>query len=230
MGIHEQKTNPSALTGVAFHKYAELVLKGQESEVAKEAAELIIKTTTDVEWGKTGSVETCLSELTKLCEAWHSDYCLPGPLLFAEYKTQAKVRGIKLPIKGFVDAVVDIGDNLCVLVDWKTVKSYDEAVTPAYLVQAFYYKWIVEGTLGRKVVRMDFVQIKASKNTDGSPRVRELSYDFTHGGDEEKGMKKLTNQIIREMLRKRKNFVPNLRDSYDGEASWKQYLQDNILC
>lgn len=228
--IRDQKTNPAALTGTAFHKYADLHLKGVDSGEARRIAETVITNASEVDWGVTGSVEKCKDELTKLINHWTKEYSLPGMFLASEYQAKSKPRGIKIPIKGFVDAVVELGLSTqgrrnVALVDWKTVKQYDETPKPSYLLAACMYKWMCEEAEDWTVDRFDFVQIKASENRDGSPQVRTLFVYFSEIEEDEKAMKVLVNSTIKEMNRKIPSTLPNLRDDYGAESSWNQFKQ-----
>jgi len=70
LNIRDQKTNPAALTGTAFHKYAQLYLVNAWEP--RKNAEDIIALAHDVEWGKTGSKDKCLDELDKLIKHFHA--------------------------------------------------------------------------------------------------------------------------------------------------------------
>lgn len=227
--VRDHKTNPAALTGTAFHKYADLCLKGVDSSEAHRIAETVITNANEVDWGVTGSVEKCKEELTKLINHWTKEYSLPGSYLASEYQAKSKPRGIKIPIKGFVDAVVELRHvdkrKEVALIDWKTVKQYDETPKPSYLLAACMYKWMCEQAEDWTVDRFDFVQIKASENRDGSPQVRIISVYFSDIAEDEKAMKTLVNATIKEMNRKIPSTLPNLRDDYGAESSWNQFKQ-----
>lgn len=222
LNIRDQKTNPAALTGTAFHKYAQAYLSNAMEPL--EQAKNVILYARDVEWGKTGSPEKCLDELNKLIKHFHAQEPYFDSVVATEYGEKVKVKQVKLPIKGFIDAVVERGDETWI-VDWKTVKSYDDAPKPSYLIQAFFYKWLVEKTLRRKVTGATFIQLKASQNQDGSPQVRELPIRFDGMGKEEKAVATLANNALKEMARKTKVFLPNPNDEFGGEEAWRLYVE-----
>lgn len=227
LGIKDMKTNPAALTGVAFHKWAELTLKGHPDMVAKETAQNIIHSTYDVDWGKTGSPEKCLKDLDGLIEAYNETLKDLGEVKFCELAVHAKAKGIKLPIKGFIDAVTEKEDGIH-LIDWKTVKVLEDELKPVHYLQAMFYKWSYFAQFKVEPKTMTYWLIKASKNKDGSPRMKPLVVDFRETKNEEKAIKTLTNQVIKEMLKKRPSLLPNLRDEYDGQKEWQKYLNESI--
>ena len=120
--------------------------------------------------------------------------------------------------------MVERGDELWI-VDWKTVKSYDESPKPSYLIQAFFYKWLVEKALRRKVAGAAFIQLKASQNQDGSPQVKELPIRFEGMEKEEKAVATLANEAIKEIRKKTKVFLPNPNDEFGGEEAWRLYVE-----
>lgn len=223
LGIRDRKTNPAALTGVAFHKWAELIHKQQAEDIAKEAAQRVITGTYDVEWGKTGSAEKCLKDLDSLIEAYNETLKDLGETQHVELGVHAKVRGIKLPIKGFIDLVIKKEDGIH-LIDWKTVRTFEEELKAVHYIQAMFYKWSYQAQFKVEPKTMTYWMIKVSKNKDGSPRMKPLVVDFSETKDIEKAVKKLTNDSIKEMNKKRQILLPNVRDEYEGEKEWQRYL------
>jgi len=218
----EASTSPAALVGTAFHSYVEHVLKGQSPENSLLIARQALLANTEVDWGKTGSSEKSAAELDKFIEAWTADFKLNGEVIAVEQNFTAKLRGIKIPLLGYTDCVLRRAGGL-VIVDWKSIRSFETEPKPAHIIQAFMYKWLVEATLREPVIRAEIVQVKASKNEDGSPRVRVLPIDFVEREKEGLAVKKLIQQALKMMTRKTQIFLPNIRDEYEGETEWKRY-------
>lgn len=223
LGIRDIETNPAALTGVAFHKWAEMTLKGHSNDIALESARAIVTNTAGVNWGKTGSQEKCLKELDNLIDAYNNTLKDLGEVLHVELSVFAKVPGIKLPIKGFIDVVTKKEDGLHII-DWKTTKTLEDAPKPVHIVQAMIYKWSIKSLYKVNPLTMTFWQIKASKNKDGSPQMVPLVIVFDEYKDEEKAVKELLKSSIKEMLKKKQSLLPNLRDEYEGDKEWERYL------
>lgn len=221
--IREQRTSPAALTGSATHTYLELTLKGHPREVALDSAKREIAQATDVDWGKTGSAEKSIKELERFIDAWHSEYVVTGEVVDVEREFVHLIKGIKTPLLGYVDLVTSEGDAL-VVTDWKTVRALEDAPKPSHIVQAFFYKWLCEAIYGKKVIRCDFVQIKGSEGKEDPTRVKVLSVDYAAHPEWERGVKRLVQAGLREMNRKTKVFLPNLRDEYDGETSFNSWI------
>ena len=224
LNIKDQLTNPSALTGSAFHKYMELTLKGQDKTTAYEAAQTMIRTTTEVEWGKTGSVDKCLSELESLVRHINKEMPEIHKIVAVEHESEVKVPGIKLPIKSFIDLVYEDKEGKIHILDWKTVKSYEEEETPAHVLQSVYYYWAVNDDLRAKPVDCMLFQLKASENKDGSDQSRKLVIDYSAHPEYIAAIKDITQRTVREMLKKKQFLVPNLRDKFEGPSEFKRYL------
>lgn len=226
LGIKEQKTNPAALEGTATHEYIKLILKGQSSSIALQAAEKTVKETEGVDWGKTGNVEKSVNNLHKFISAWEEDYIHPSSrLVHVEEYFSDRIAGIRVPLLGYIDAVSEMSDNNFIVTDWKTVRAYEEELKPAHIVQAYFYKWLLERKYARKkVVRAEFVQIKATKNEDGSPRVKPLTLIFADHKEWEVATKQLVKDSLKLMLKNKPTFIPNLRNEYDGRSSWDSYV------
>lgn len=225
LGIRDQKSTPAALTGSAFHRYAQQHFSRPDAtkEQNKEVALAFMNSVTDIDFGKTGSLEKCQMDFNKLVDHFHAESPRIGTVLGVEQEFLEKIPGIKLRIKAFIDLIHEDGQNL-VITDWKTVSSYQDEPTPAQILQGCFYYELVKKAWKRAPARFDIVQIKASKNQDGSPQVRTNSIDFLQSPHYLKGIKELTKLAVREMTRKRQPFLVNLRDDYEGLDEFKNFL------
>jgi hypothetical protein len=223
LGIQEQSSNPSAVTGKAFHRYAQLRLQKHAKEDAMRVAKAEITGCLNVDYGKTGSEEKSVGELESLANTYETeahDYYAPKAL-HVEKGDCKKVRGIKLPIKGFIDLVFTDGDGVSLL-DWKTVRSFDDEMTASHKIQACIYHFLYP--TARK---MRFVELKASGNKDGSPQYRVMDFIYADNLPTIKAVKLYANETIRQMLRKRSVCLPNVRDSYEGEAEFERFVESS---
>lgn len=225
LGIKDQKSTPAAIEGTAFHKYMDMTLNGYSEEQSLMAGKRAIAEITNIDWGKTGSVEKSQDRFGKLVDAFKESPYIPGKVIGTEVHVSHKPRWCKIPLNGYIDLVHE-QDGRLILVDWKTVSSYEDKVKPSFILQGHFYRWMAEGTYGKKVEKMDFVQVKASKNEDGSPRVRTLTLDFKAHPEWDKAIKTLTKQALKEMLKKKPVFLPNLRDEYEAEAEFERYVKN----
>jgi hypothetical protein len=224
LGIHDQKTNPAALVGSAMHKYLELKCKGFDGKLAFEEAKRIVRGTDDVDWGKTGNVEKALNDLTLLVLGYADSPYDIGEIIAVENRMFGKPKGIRLPIKAYVDLIHE-RDGQLIVTDWKTVRVYDTEPTPAHMMQAAVYYYATENKYRRKPKAFEVVQIKASKNADGGPQTKVLRVVYAERQREMRALKKLINHVITEMRRKRKAFLPNLRDGFDGDKTFSQWIE-----
>jgi hypothetical protein len=221
LGIRDQKTSPAALVGTAFHKYMELDWLNDEK--ARDTARSIIIDSLDVDWGETGSKEKALDELDNLI--WHiKQENLRNKLSIKNYGVEtlfdSKISGIKLPFISYVDFWYRDQQDALHLVDWKTLKTYNDNLIPSYKLQATIYYLQARLILGSRPKDFTFVEVKASKNKDGSPQVRYLVYDFEdkETKQEMKAIKYLIQQASKKMTSKREIYLPNIKDQYDKNA------------
>ena len=224
LGIRDQQTNPAALTGSAFHKYMELRLKGHPKELAENEAQNLVRTVEDVDWGKTGSMEGCLKDLDKLIATVDKEWVWNKNTLAVELGIMERIKGFKVPLNAYIDYLYEENGEV-VIVDWKTVRSYADELKPVHIFQGVYYYLAVLAAFGRKPVRFDIVQIKASQNKDGSPQMKTLSLDYKKHPEYLKAVRKITKDALKEMFKKTTTYLPNLRDEYEGEKEWKRYIE-----
>lgn len=223
LGIQDQKTNAAALTGIGLHKYLELLHQGAESSNAKEAAVMKMRTIPDVDFGKTGSIEKCEENLGKLIDGFLENRPTLGKILGIEAGYMQKIPGIKTPLKGYVDLIHEVENEIRVI-DWKSCAAFDDELTPAHILQGSIYYWLLTKAHGRPPAQFDIYQCKASKNSDGSPQVRVLTLRYAEHPEYLKAMKALVQQALKQMMRKKQVYLLNPRDQYESDAEWKRYL------
>lgn len=229
LGIRDQQTTPAALTGTAFHKYMELRMKGHTAETAMKTADQVLKSVTDVDWGKTGSLEKCQRDLTLLAGHMEHEWAWDRMnTIGVEMGITEKIKGIKLPILSYIDYIYQDEAGRIRLVDWKSVSSYDDEPTPSHIIQAMFYGWVTETRFGCKPLDFSVVQVKASMNSDKTPQVKPLCITYSEHPEYAKGVKHLVKQAVREMNRKNQPFLVNPRDDYEGSKEFKRFLTNFI--
>lgn len=223
--IKDQKSTPAALVGTAFHKRQELFYRNVSKEASLEAAKQIILTAQDIDWGKTGTREKCLQKLDELVA--HADReMLPFPrVVDTEVCIRESIRGIALPVMGYLDLICMDEDGEMNLIDWKSTASFEEELTPTFIVQAVIYAMLAKARFGRMPKSMQFIQIKASANSDGTSQVRTLVLEFAKHPEYFKAVTAMLKQTLREMGRKKQYLVPNLRDEYESETTWNMFVE-----
>lgn len=217
-GIRDDKTGPAALEGSALHKYIELTLKGFEKADALSAAEQLIHKATDVEWGKTGSVEKSLKRLGNLVSSF-STVTLPGVVLDTEKQFNSLIKGIKVPLMGYVDATFTDNDGNIIVCDWKSVSVFHDELPPSFIIQGVIYFWLTELEYKKKVTRCDFVEIR-SVGEEQRTKVLTLLNDGTY----DRAVKSLIKESLKQMSGKKKP-LPNISADYTGDESWKEYIK-----
>lgn len=148
--VYDDPMNPSMVVGSAIHKMIELRLNGDPIEEAMQAGIESIENVADyeIDYGKTGSREKMLKDYEALAKTVITELPAYTNLVDVEAKLQADVSisGKKVPLKGRLDLVRDLGDGTLEIRDWKTVRSYSDEETEnyKYVFQAWIYTVLAE--------------------------------------------------------------------------------------
>lgn len=148
--VYDDPKNPSMVVGSAIHKMIEFRLNGKPVEEALQAGIEEIDNVADyeIDYGKTGSREKMLKDYEALAKAVITELPAYTNLVDIEAKLQADVSisGKKVPLKGRLDLVRDLGDGTLEIRDWKTVTSYSDENTEnyKYVFQAWIYTVLAE--------------------------------------------------------------------------------------
>jgi len=148
-------------------------------------------------------------------------------LLEAEIDVEWKGQRLKLPVplKGYLDKLVKDGKGRLKIKDYKTVRSFadPDKIDGAKILQAVQYYLLVYAVYGEAPYSMTYEEVKATKNRDGSPQVREyemvfeeneLFFDFYFRFYDD-----MTRAINGEAV-----FVPNIHSFFDNEVSIIAYI------
>jgi hypothetical protein len=227
--INDERVSPAMLVGKAVHKAIEMLYKGQSLATAQDAGFALIEAAQgNVDYGKNGSIEKIREDFLQTLEHFMQERPTYTGEIDAELIMQTPVRGLKLPVKAVADLVVR-NESGIVLVDWKKVQgllSPEDPTPPEYEIQAFTNYLATKGTFGTYPVRMDFVQIKTSKNKNGEPQVvlRSIDFQTPEWAARVKQLKRLTNAIVRDVSRKTKLYMLNPSDMFNDGTEWEEFL------
>lgn len=135
---------------------------------------------------------------------------------------------LPLPGSGIPDLIDKNNKGEVEIIDAKFVKSFTDYDTEDFLkiIQSQFMFHLVKGATGLNPTRMIFREIKRTKNTDGSPQIRDWVIPFDHRpyfvffyNLYKDAVKYLANDPV---------FLPNISDMFDGEHSGLMYSQGLI--
>lgn len=222
--VYDEPSSPALVVGKAMHKMIEERLKGQSIEVAIQSGLQEIENIADyeIDYGKTGSREKIIDQYQKLSTIVINELPAYDDILAIEDRVECElsIRNKKIPMKGYIDLVRDLGDTL-EIVDWKSVTSYSDEDTEnwAYLIQSWIYVQLIEFKYKKPVSRVVFKEIKKTINRDGMPQIKDYVLD-RHGIEE-------ANDVIGRVVKAVSDYVdnpnatyfPNPRDMMNGTQS-----------
>lgn len=222
--VYDEPSSPALVVGKAMHKMIEERLKGQSVEVAIQSGLQEIENIADyeIDYGKTGSREKIIDQYQKLSTIVINELPAYDDILAIEDRVECElsIRNKKIPMKGYIDLVRDLGDAL-EIVDWKSVTSYSDEDTEnwAYLIQSWIYVQLIEFKYKKPVSRVVFKEIKKTINRDGMPQIKDYVLD-RHGIEE-------ANDVIGRVVKAVSDYVdnpnatyfPNPRDMMNGAQS-----------
>ncbi len=143
-----------------------------------------------------------------------------------EIKADARVKGLLLPIRAVSDLVVRSKADLEALdiVDHKFVDSFSllGAGKTLFVIQAIFNYYTVSQMFGKPVRRFILQECKKRKNADGSPQMRRYVINFSDRAEDFALFHRLINDATADM-QKRKVFLPNPSDMFEGENSFDIY-------
>lgn len=143
-----------------------------------------------------------------------------------EIKATAKVDGIALPIKAVSDLVVrsKVDRKALDIVDHKFVDSFSKhgATKTLFIMQALFNYYTVSETYKKPVKRFILFECKKTKNRDGKPQLKKYVIEYKKCAAEFELFKQLINDATEDLSR-RKVFLPNPSDMFEGENSFDIY-------
>lgn len=180
--VYDDAKTPAMVVGSAIHKMIEKKLSGEPtSDAIKAGLEEIDKVSDyEIDYAKTGSREEMLEQYNKLSITVINELPNYSNILAVEDKIECDltILGKRIPMKGYIDLILDHGDWLEV-VDFKSVKSYSDENTEnyKYLIQAWIYTQLVEFKYNKPVNKFVFSEIKKSINRDKEPQIQNYVLD-----------------------------------------------------
>ena len=147
-------------------------------------------------------------------------------VLGIEVKATVDIPGFALPLKAVSDLVVEsrVDKNAVDIVDHKFVAAFSSLGKDKtlFLMQALFNYYTVQKEFQKEVRRFIFIECKKTKNANGVAQLRRHIIDFKDYTDEFSVFQRLINDATSELKRK-KVFLPNPLDMFEGEESFAVY-------
>lgn len=192
-----------------------------------------------IRYGKTGSREKMLQAYTQAMQLYWAEEPKYDEILHCEEKFEAEVETrdgekLPLPIVGVPDLVHKRKDGGVEVIDHKVVSAFtkyeDEDGSPyedyIKIIQAMFMKYLLRAK-GINADRMLFREIKRTKNTDGSPQIRDWAVPFNHEPYDIIFLN-LFKDVVKFISNPDSIYLPNLSDQFDGEHAGMLYAQGLI--
>lgn len=176
--VYDDPKSPAMVVGSAMHKMIEECMKGQSVEIAIQAGLQEIENVADyeIDYGKTGSREKIVEQYQKMSTVVINELPTYDDILAIEDKIECdlSILSKKIPMKGYIDIIRDLGEQL-EIIDWKSVTAYsdEEVENWKYVMQAWLYAQLVEFKYKKPVSRFVFKEIKKTINRDGQPQIKD---------------------------------------------------------
>ena len=212
------------VVGSAMHKMIEQRMKGQSFETALEAGLQAIENVADyeIEYGKTGSREKIIEQYQKLSTTVINELPTYDNILAVEDKIECNlsVMNKKIPMKGYIDIVLDLGDSLEVI-DWKSVTNYSDEETEnwSYIIQGWIYSKLAEYKYKKPVSRVVFKEIKKTINRDGQPQIKDYVLNAENLAEADDIMGRVIKSVSDYTDNPNATYFPNPRDMMNGAQS-----------
>lgn len=222
--VYDDPSSPSMVVGSAMHKMVEQRMKGQPFEVAIEAGLQAIENVADyeIEYGKTGSREKIIEQYQKLSTTVINELPTYDNILAVEDKIECNlsVMNKKIPMKGYIDIVLDLGDSLEVI-DWKSVTNYSDEETEnwSYIIQGWIYSKLAEYKYKKPVSRVVFKEIKKTINRDGQPQIKDYVLNAENLAEADDIMGRVIKSVSDYTDNPNATYFPNPRDMMNGAQS-----------
>lgn len=243
---YRDDTSPAAAVGTAMHKAIEMFYKGKSVESALKDGEIeLIKQKNQIRFGKTQTFDDCLAEYRTLTSVFfNAPVFNPARVVSVEEAIVAEVDGLKIKLKAKTDLLGRAENGDLIIFDWKKVSAYtnpevilgydregkaltEEMIPAKYFIQAFFNARTIKAQYREDPKSMIFVEIKAAKNRDGSPQIRQYHIDLTNE-DVQKDFARITQLVnhIAEEVEHREKWLPNFDDMFIGDLVWREWLME----
>lgn len=252
----DTKGGAAMVEGSAFHKFFELLAldaiamkPANLDEYLNAAISLMHAEDAEgkIEWGATGSLEKSIATVKQSIDFYLAEIAA-NPKSFnpiaAEHKIVSEFADengeiMPLPIKTFSDRI-DGDDEEIDIVDYKLVSTLCDPTEPqpAFEIQAALNFFNVRSDFKKPPRRMRFIQVKKTKNRDGSPQVVEYVIDFFDANGNPHPCLKRAVELYRRMLCEIAGmplidadtgvvrFLPNPFAAFGWKESWLDFCDE----
>lgn len=226
--VYDNPSSPSMVVGKAFHKALEIYYKGGTFDEAAAAGLDEINSTSDyeIDYGKTGSREKMIKEFNDSLNIYFEE-APKFEVLDAEKRLEAEIS--KVPMVGIIDLIIKGSSDKLKLKDYKTVSFYSSVTNDPldpeyqenykYLLQGSIYLVLAEKVLKKEIESVGFIEIKKTKNRDGSPQIREFEYSRNDLLEFLPTTEKLITNVFDYVNNDNAKFFPNPSDMLNGNES-----------
>lgn len=237
----------SSVVGQAFHQAMEVYYGGSDTLIPtseSEAIEYGMKTGLNfLEMYNDGFIKYSKAIPTKekayeLFSAAFNEYVKHKP--YGKYEvvgTEQKIEEsisvewkgqqleLPIPLKGRLDKVERDSEGRLIIVDYKTCSRFSdpEVIDGKKLIAAVVYYLLAYAYYGEIPYAMRYEELKLTKNSDGSPQLREYVMVFTENDLYFDFFFRLYEDMTR-ALNGEAVFVPNLNALYDNEVALVSYI------
>jgi len=232
--VYDTPSSPSSVIGRAGHVALQHFYGGIGKDGAIELGREYMRLVPDFEinFGKTTSRRAKIKkrqEMEREYERAVSFYLAHPPrhnVVGVEVKGIACVDGLPLPLKAVSDLVVKsrIQPGALDIVDHKFVEAFTPrgAYKSLFVIQALFNYYTVRDVYKKPVRRFIVQECKKTKNADGKSQMRRHTIDFTECREEFALFWRLIVDATEDLSRRRV-FLPNPSDIFEGENSFDIY-------
>ena len=232
--IYDEKTSPSMLTGKAAHKALDVYYKTGDFEKGIDAGMAEIDRTPDqrIDFGKTGSRENVIKEFHQALQFYKMEEPDLGKIIATEDETttdQGLDGLLPLPIKVISDVVSERAGKL-IISDYKFT---DKIILPDeedanFIIQAMFNFIGVKAKHKRTPDQMDFIQVKKSRNSNGSPQVVPYIIEFAKHPEYELYFTRIYTDVLVTLANPNHRYIPNFNDMLGGKQAWVDYTKEIV--
>lgn len=247
LGIYDTKMSVSGMIGRAAHQALRFYYGGDpDRPVPADRAEAIgiarqvgldyLDTFDDayITYGKTGSRESMLKGYAQTMDIYFSEEPEYHEILACEERMKAEIKTLEgeilpLPAVAVPDLVHQRKDGGVEIIDHKFVTSFTDTESEDYIkiVQSMFLFHLLIAAKGIRAERMIFREVKRTKNTDGSPQIRDYVIPFDH-----EPYRIIFYNLYKDVVKFISNpdaiYLPNISDMLDGEHAGMLYAQGLI--
>ena len=233
LGMWDVQSSSVAVVGKGFHKFAELLFRGESVDVAQtEAMKFIDKIPdSEIDFGKTGSRQAIITSLNQVIGFFLQERPVVGKVLGTEVKvtTNFMIGNMQapVPLKAVSDLVSETGEELWIW-DWKVVTSLSdtEEEKPDRVMQAMFNYETVKAKYGKAPTGMRYFEVKKSKNKDGQSQCQAYDIVFDKHPEYFNYFTRMYSGVVRALANPEYVFLPNFSDQFTAEESWADFTAE----